>query len=397
MAGRHDASRPPDTNYSTPVTKVVGGEAQLIFGGADGKLWGFQPRTGKPLWNFPLSRRSINASPMVVGNIGLLRPQRRESRRQHAGRRRRGRRHAARRPGRQGEVAGLHAHGRQELAGDGRRQALGRHRRRQAADPRSGNGRANRPKALGTVMRSTPLYADGKVYLCTNTGIWYVLKPKGDGVEVLQQAAADATTRTTARRSCRMAASICRRRGDLLHRRRRTRSRAADPLPEPSEGTAGRGGREAGDGARLALRRAAEARRDAKIHGAAVQRPWPIPADRQARGSDVPRRRPRRSRRRRHVHGAEARGARRRRWCYCKVGELEGKARVRIVPPLPWQFDFNEGENLPITLDRRPRAVRASRSSTASRVAKKLDVLPTPADPNNKLGTRSHCSWARPT
>ena len=32
----------------------------------------------------------------------------------------------------------------------------------------------------------------------------------------------------------------------------------------------------------------------------------------------------------------------------CKVGELTGTARVRIVPPLPWKFDFAEGD-VPLT------------------------------------------------
>ena len=42
-------------------------------------------------------------------------------------------------------------------------------------------------KALGTSMRSTPLVADGKLYLCTNEGRWYILKPTDDGVEVVHQ------------------------------------------------------------------------------------------------------------------------------------------------------------------------------------------------------------------
>ena len=32
-------------------------------------------------------------------------------------------------------------------------------------------------KALGTVMRSTPLLADGKIYFCTNAGLWCIMKP----------------------------------------------------------------------------------------------------------------------------------------------------------------------------------------------------------------------------
>jgi hypothetical protein len=31
-----------------------------------------------------------------------------------------------------------------------------------------------------------------------------------------------------------------------------------------------------------------------------------------------------------------------------KVGDLTGEARIRVVPPLPWKFDFSDGE-VPIT------------------------------------------------
>jgi hypothetical protein len=73
---------------------------------------------------------------------------------------------------------------------------------------------------------------------------------------------------------------------------------------------------------------------------------------------------------------------------YCKVGALEGKARVRIVPPLPWQFNFNEGDNLPITwIGGRVRYVL--QDIDGERAAYKLDVLPLPGKPDNKLGTRS--------
>jgi hypothetical protein len=73
---------------------------------------------------------------------------------------------------------------------------------------------------------------------------------------------------------------------------------------------------------------------------------------------------------------------------YCKVGEIEGKARVRIVPPLPWSFTFNNGANLPISwIGGRVRYV--PQEIDGEKAILKLDVLPTPRDPNNKLGTRS--------
>ena len=45
------------------------------------KIWGVQPRTGKMLWNYELSRRGLFATPLVVGDPNLLQPQRRERRR----------------------------------------------------------------------------------------------------------------------------------------------------------------------------------------------------------------------------------------------------------------------------------------------------------------------------
>src|SRR3990172_5634260 len=42
-------------------------------------------------------------------------------------------------------------------------------------------------KALGTTARSTPLYADGKIYYCTNSGQWYILKPTDDGVAIVHR------------------------------------------------------------------------------------------------------------------------------------------------------------------------------------------------------------------
>jgi len=59
---------PYDTTYSAPTLTTINGQRQLIVGAGDGAIWGFQPRTGKPLWNYELSRRGIFATPLVDGN-----------------------------------------------------------------------------------------------------------------------------------------------------------------------------------------------------------------------------------------------------------------------------------------------------------------------------------------
>ena len=59
--------RPEDTTYSSPVLTTVKGELQMIFGSGDGALWAFQPRTGKPLWNYYCSIHGLNHTPLVSG------------------------------------------------------------------------------------------------------------------------------------------------------------------------------------------------------------------------------------------------------------------------------------------------------------------------------------------
>ena len=39
------------------------------------------------------------------------------------------------------------------------------------------------PFKLGTSMRGSLIYADGKIYACTGSGIFHVLRPTDDGVE----------------------------------------------------------------------------------------------------------------------------------------------------------------------------------------------------------------------
>lgn len=60
---------PDDTTYCTPVISVIDGQALMIFGSGDGGLHAFQPRTGKPVWKYDFSRRGVNTSPVVVDGV----------------------------------------------------------------------------------------------------------------------------------------------------------------------------------------------------------------------------------------------------------------------------------------------------------------------------------------
>lgn len=61
--------RPEDTTYCTPFLTVFKGQAAMVFGGGDGFMYAVQPRTGKVIWKYHCSSRGINTPPLVADNI----------------------------------------------------------------------------------------------------------------------------------------------------------------------------------------------------------------------------------------------------------------------------------------------------------------------------------------
>ncbi len=61
--------KPKDTTYSTPFLTNFDGQAAIVFGAGDGKVHAMQPRTGKIIWSYLASNRGIFTSPTVVDGI----------------------------------------------------------------------------------------------------------------------------------------------------------------------------------------------------------------------------------------------------------------------------------------------------------------------------------------
>ena len=171
---------PYDTTYSAPSLAVIDGQKTLVFGSGDGAVWGFQPRTGKPLWQFPISRRGVNAPPLVVGNqvfasqseenisgtkMGCITAF-----------------DAAAGTGdltEQGKlwfISEMMAGRTQPLMVYGKLWVFDDRAKLHILDPDTGEAVSKRI-ALGRMMRSTPLVADGKVYAFTVSGRWNIFKP----------------------------------------------------------------------------------------------------------------------------------------------------------------------------------------------------------------------------
>ena len=57
--------RPRDTTYSVPVVAEINGQRLLIGGNADGGVYAMKVRTGEKVWGFNLSKRGLNTSVVV--------------------------------------------------------------------------------------------------------------------------------------------------------------------------------------------------------------------------------------------------------------------------------------------------------------------------------------------
>ena len=59
---------PVDAPYNTPVVSVIGGQRLVIFPAGDGGIHAFQARTGKKVWTYKASKHGMNSSCVVQGN-----------------------------------------------------------------------------------------------------------------------------------------------------------------------------------------------------------------------------------------------------------------------------------------------------------------------------------------
>jgi outer membrane protein assembly factor BamB len=179
--------RPDDTTYSTPTFHVIGGQQVMVFGSGDGMVWGFQPRTGKALWSYKLSARGLNVSPLVVDDVVYM-AQSEENPDDSS----MGAIAALNVVGAKGDVTATAAKWREKklMVGksspvliDGRLYAFDDGNIMYLLDAKTGEQLQRPTRLLGSIMRASPLYADGRIYACT-TSAWHVITPTKDGAKV---------------------------------------------------------------------------------------------------------------------------------------------------------------------------------------------------------------------
>ncbi len=332
---------PEDTTYSTPTFAVLDGQAALVFGSSDGSIWNFQPRTGKAVWNYRLSRRGINAPPLVVGDT-VYAAQAEENLDNTS----MGSATAFRAAG-SGEItdsAGLWQRkgivaGRAMPVVVGDRVYVVEDGAKVNAFDRATGTPVGRPlRLLGTIVRGSPLVADGKLYVCSTSG-FHVIKPTSDGIEF--------AARMRLAREDEVTASPIAAHG-LLYLVTGARIYCLGP-------------KDAGDASGPWTTRAAEVA--AATKGPAGEPAWVqvVPAEALvAAGETLPLSVRLYDAAGRFVKESPAvfsatagsvtadgrymapAGVHAGATVTAKVGDLEGRARIRSMPPLPWKFDFED-------------------------------------------------------
>ncbi len=374
---------PYDTTYSAPALTVLNGQKALIFGSGDGGVWAFQPRTGEPIWKYQFSLRGLNVAPLVVGST-VYTGHSEENVDSTA----------------MGAVVSIDASGKGDVTASGERWRtlevmMGKssplkidenlycfddRAKLHVLDAKTGEPLLRRPYSVGgTMMRASPLYADGKIY-AFSTSAWQVLEPDRSGdVKALARGrlpSVEEVHATPIVSNGRIflqttSAFYCLEDASKVHGVKQRPAEAveadstadekpahvqlvpAELLTRPGQVTKFQVRAFNANGVRLA---------DPEAVTFTLDGPGEISPD--------------------GTFTAASGGEHHAVVVTAKVGDLSGRSRIRVVPSLPWAFDFEELDEPPITwVGARYR--HQIREVDGSKVMVKVTTIP--------KGTRSRC------
>jgi len=178
--------RPYDTTYAPPIIADVNGTRLLIQGSSDGFVHAIKPQTGEPVWKMEISKRGLNTGVVVKGTTAILTHSEENLDSNEMGMM------LAVDAASKGEIkkdqSKWFTYGWQGgfsspvIDGD-RLYQIDNGANLAAFDVN--NGKQLWLKNLGTIQKASPVFADGKLYVGTESGKFYILKPSATGVEVL--------------------------------------------------------------------------------------------------------------------------------------------------------------------------------------------------------------------
>jgi outer membrane protein assembly factor BamB len=180
--------RPYDTVYPTPIAATINGVRLIIVGGADGAVYGIKAQTGEPVWNCPITKRGINNCAVINGTTVFAS-------------------HSEENldTNEMGLIIAIDATGKGTLGKGNIKWSVNGIRGGYSSPIVDGDrlyqiddsanlfafdintGKEVWKQTLGTLQRASPVLADGKLYVGTENGKFFILKPGPAGCQVLSE------------------------------------------------------------------------------------------------------------------------------------------------------------------------------------------------------------------
>ncbi len=184
--------RPYDTTYSTPVVANIDGTRLMISGGGDGAVYGIKVNTGEPVWTYPVSKRGVNPGVVMKGNIAYVTHQEENLDTNEMG-----------------LLAAIDASAKGTIGKDSNKDKIRFAFNNVQLGPSSpvidgdrlyqvdaganllafdtNNGKELWRTNLGTIQKASPVFADGKLYVGTENGAFFIIKPGPTGAQILDK------------------------------------------------------------------------------------------------------------------------------------------------------------------------------------------------------------------
>ena len=180
--------RPYDTTYAPFIIADINGTRLLIAGGGDGAVHALKPQTGEPVWRYEISKRGINSGTVVHGTTAIV-SQGEENVHDSE----------------MGLIAAIDATATGQIGDDqvqwrvlgflggysspvidGERVYQIDNGANLAAFDLA-NGERLWTLDLGTIQRASPVLADGKLYVGTANGKFFIIEPGAEGGRILDE------------------------------------------------------------------------------------------------------------------------------------------------------------------------------------------------------------------
>lgn len=180
--------RPYDTTYAPPIIVNVNGTRLLIQGASDGVVYAIKPQTGEMVWKYEISKRGLNTGVVVRGTTAVLTHSEENLESSEMG-----------------MMVAVDASAKGELKKEQVKWSVYGWQGGFSSPVLDGDrlyhidnganiaafevetGKRLWLQNLGTIQKASPVFADGKLYVGTENGKFYILKPTATGCEILDQ------------------------------------------------------------------------------------------------------------------------------------------------------------------------------------------------------------------